>query len=655
MADKSVPEAATAAKSSQEMDINPRITDVHVKIKNSDVMLKLAQKMKAVGIKDIPPKPNRQNDWFQRIQLNNKSESSNAADFTIDVQPDFRFPFAYIVYKVVQHYPSYDLKSHPNISIYTMIMYEQIMFSAFLLLQDDLCRRIKSAWCQTYTRNPEKRDYLNLLQNLQVSSELAEIIECFASVYDPARLECEFIPSLSGGSFKHDFGRLIPPQIFLLMHNLISELRTNVPIEEILRTFYNTHICTVENEQFNVTHFLGGYFLTTEGTCAYNHWIREIVETVFNPAIGRTNVQRPTLARIPFTPQICIHAEPNLYDLLLNYNEEDYPRMASLMSSLSTFFASEKDIPSVPLLSVLEKVGGITTMTHTIETLTLPTWHHLASPTTPITKDATVATLTTSEYAKNIGLFQKPAKSKLTGAIPYPKTADETSWNPKFYLVKQAVHNQNNSSIEFIEFEHARHINPDVFVFQPYERSIQRAALSLTLGIKIQCDEIDAVPVPLPNTLDSLHDNNSCYMSGSLPITYIKPIIPNSTLGNMVIERESDSHMINGLAIRDGGQNILPIFDATNITPSVELPHGFSVEESHALPQYAYTYSAWKSQKDIKFAKTSKYIWSSYRHVEHSNNARNRNIHMYYTFRPMYGTSIPLTKIRNPAMIANIR
>lgn len=655
MTDSKVPPAAEAAKGSQEMDINPRITDVHVKIKNSDTMLKLAQKMKAVGIKDIPPKPNRTNDWLQRIQLNNKSESSNAADFTIDVQPDFRFPFAYIVYKVIQHYPTYDIKSHPNVSLYTMIMYEQIMFTTFLLLQDDLCRRIKSAWCQTYTRDPEKRDYLNLLQNLQISTELAEIIECFASVYDPARLECEFVPSLSGGSFKHDYGRLMPPQIFLLMHNLISELRPNVPIEEILRTFYNTHICTVENQHYNVTHFIGGYFLAQDATRAYNHWIREIVESVFNPALGRTHVQRPTLARVPFTPQVCPNAHPNLYDLLLNYNEEDYPRMTSLMSSISTFFSAEKDIPSVPLLSVLEKVGGITTMTHTIETLTLPTWHYLASPTTPLTKDKTVTPLTTNEYAQSIGLFQAPAKAKLTGAIPYPKTLEDKAWNPKLYLVKQAVHNPDKSPITFVEFDHKDHVNPDVMIFQPYERSIQRAALSLTLGIKIQVDEIDAVPVPLPNILDSLHDNNSCYKSGSMPINLIKPIIPNATIGNLVIEREPDSHLINGFALRDGGINILPIYDATNIAPAIELPHGLNIEEGHAIPQYAFTYTAWKAEENINIKEQSRYIWSSYRHVENSNIANNRNIHMYYTFRPMYGTSVPLIRTRNPAMIANIR
>jgi hypothetical protein len=618
MADTIVPPAAVTAKTDKIIEVNPKITEVHLKIKNSDILAKLAEKYKATGIKEELGKTRAQNDWFQRIDLSNNAESAGSIEHIIDVQPDFRFPFSYFVYYITKIFPALDLKSTPSTSIYTLLAYFTIAFNAFLLLNEELCRPFKSIWAQHYANDHERRDYFRILQTMHVPIEIAQLFENFAAVLDPAKPNCYFVPSLAGSAFLHDFGRMMPPHLFLAMHNTLYNVRNNIPVEEVLRLFYNTHLFTIANVEYRVSNFIGGFFLHQQENCAYTHWIKDLCEAIFSPAVGRALIQRPTLAPVKITT-IQYNGEPNPYDIMCAFSSIDYNSRRSMILANDAFIATNKEMPSVELASILVKTGGISTLTHTIETMTLPTWHNLTPPSKLITKPNEVKEKSSTEIS-TIGNFLNAAP-EFNGKIPYPTLTDK-DWNAKLYLVTNKAYNHLTAPIQYDLFDEDNHLHPDVFIFQPYERNLNRANIAMTLGLKIQADEIDAAIIPLPNSHDSLYDNNSCFLVGSIPLTTIKPVSLTETEANgtKIIERHDKSHEINGLAIRDGGANILPYF-GNEQQAQAGLPPFFQLEDNHNNPSVAATYTAWRETSSCRLPAASRAVWSSYRYVKNSNRA----------------------------------
>jgi hypothetical protein len=633
-------------------DVNPRLTNVNIKIKNSDALSKLKDKFKNLNVHGNATQPRPDNDWLKRLDIDSNSESAHSAQHIIDVQPDQRYPFSYFVYFLTRLFPSLEVKSHPSVSLFTMLSYIQICFNAYILMQEDICRPVKSLWCQQFNNDAERRDYFHFIQTLQIPTEIADIILNLASVLDPSRPDCFFIPSYAGGAFMHDFGRLMPPQIGITMHNLLANTRTNVTVNEVLRQLYNTLLITLNQIPFYVTNFIGGQFQNAQAVNNYDHWLRDLIESFFSPAVGRTHIQRPTLAPVRRTPYAyeANVLNPNLYDFMLNFNQADYQSTRSTLGAISSFIVGNTAIPSIPLGSILVNAGGITTMSHTVESICLPTWHTLAPPTTTLSATANAVTLSDTDMATLTNfLIEQP---EYESTAPFPATLTAAQWNENLYMIHNAAYRRNHPPYETILFDSDMHIHPDVFIFQPYERSLERANVSTTLGLKIQSDEIDSSILPLPNIEDSLYRNNSVYYTGSLPLTKVKPVMFNTTANahTYLIGREIESYTINGLSIRDGGRNVLPVFANANVAPNIVLPRFFAREQNHCNPNLAATYAAWRTTGACPIPDNSRTVWSSYRIVDNSNK-QNRLVHFYYSFRPMFGNSVPLYRTRNPSIL----
>jgi hypothetical protein len=649
-----VPTAATTASApavrslTDQQTVNPRLTQVHFEIKNSAALQALNKKFAVATLNDKPQKLAKQNEWFSDMRLSRNIDQADGEDFIIDVQPDYRFPFSFIVNSCVGNFPRLDIKSHPNVSLYTQIFYELVLFTASLLIQDFLCRKPNSFWAQLYRNDQQRYDYINMLLSCNISQDTAVLIEHFIATDDPNKPRLSFIPTLGGGKFVHDYGRLMPPQIFLAMHNLLADMRNNVPVNEVLRQLYDTLVITVNNNEYHVTHFTGGNFLIGNQNHRAQHWIREIVEDLFCPAVGRAHIQRPTLARIDVTPQVIAETSPNFYDLMLSYNDEDYGRIANLIQRINCFYSSSDEINSVPLSAVIEKAGGITILSHTIEELSFPTWHYFPHPGQEMQAATAITTNTPAQIATRARLYQDAPV--FNGNLPFP-AEEPDDFDRQFYQIASPDDPLVENPIQFKQFR-SNTAHPDVFLFQPYERHVQRAELSTTLGLKICSEEFDAAVIPLPNIADSLYDNNGAYQVGSLPIRMVRPYIPRleQDHGYRIIQRSLNSHEINGFAIRDGGQNIIPIFNMNNIRPDIIQYEGIINEHGHQDNLNAFTYATWRDGDGHNVPERSRTLWSSYRYVTNPGRA-NRAVNFYFSMRPLYGMGTPLIRMRNPSLV----
>lgn len=647
-----VPAEATSAigitnkQKSDSLPVNPLITKIQLDLQNDEALSAMSQRYKHMTIKDNSKIVNQQESWFDRFKVSKNSSTAEGEEFIIDVQPDMRFPFTYIAFNCTQIYPLIEIKSHPSISLFSLIAYEIIIFSAFLLQQDKCCRKPKSLWAQPYDNDAQRQDYIRILLECHITESLAYLIEKFAAVRDPARPNCRFVPTLAGGMFAHDFGRLMPPQIFLYMHNALANLRTSTPPAEVKRQLHAQVVCTIHgNVNMNVSNFIGGYFMHENANAQHENWLLNLIETLFSPSLGRAHQQRPTLAQLPVGHPVADGVNPNFYDLMLNFDENKLTQIQSFVSAVNAFNMNNTSYRVVPLYAVLEKTGGITTLSHTVEPVMMPTWHFLNTASLPITTQGLPVVLTHTEFAAKTHFMVKAPVYK--HKLEYP--SQKCKMKDALYLVKKGKPDKQYPPYKYKIFDSSKHISSDVLLFQPYDRNLERASFSTTLGIKIVSEDIDAAVLPLPNLTDSLHENNSAYIQGSVPIEMVQPIMISTNQQDVVriIERAPHSRTANGFALRDGHQNIIPVFADEDVDEQIEGLQGLIREENHVDPDLAFTYTAWTDGEDNPVPDDTVHLWSSYRHVKQGNTV-DRQINMYYSFRPMYGLGIPLIKISDP-------
>lgn len=127
-------------------------------------------------------------------------------------------PTPYFMYNVAEEYPELNLISHPFVRTFTLIAYQQLMLNDYLLICDIHARGNISIFAQSYKNDALKSDYLlqTRLMNSYVPPDLELLINNLASTYDPQRRLQSYVPSLAGFDFNLDFGRIVPPSMFIL-------------------------------------------------------------------------------------------------------------------------------------------------------------------------------------------------------------------------------------------------------------------------------------------------------------------------------------------------------------------------------------------------------------------------------------------------------
>lgn len=119
-----------------------------------------------------------------------------------------------MLYNTIAQYPSLDVKSYPYVSPFSLIAYQQILLTGHLLLMDIHHRPQTSKFANAYRQDNGLNDFLTLLTQCTVPSDLDPLITQLTSVRDPSRPDLVFVPNLGSFTWNHDFGRLVPPHTY---------------------------------------------------------------------------------------------------------------------------------------------------------------------------------------------------------------------------------------------------------------------------------------------------------------------------------------------------------------------------------------------------------------------------------------------------------
>lgn len=611
-------------------------------IRNGDALAKLAKRLQPVLLEPEAPPQTPTADFFQRLNMASKIEANLGSAFTIDVQPDFRFPMYYSIYNTVRLFPQLDIKCYPYVSPFTLIAYEQALIYAHLLLSDIHYRPTTSSHANFYRRDNSTGDLLSKLMEATVPQHLEPLIQQLISVYDPNHPDLCYTPNLAAFSWTHDFGRLLPINIMFAAHNCIATSRINNPTpESVTLDFYNTTVTTVNGVHYTVANLIGGWYSTANQSYAHDNWLNTAVEEIFNPIVGRALTNRPTLKKLTVTPTAYNQADQiNPYSYALAYSETNLQTLMHFIDNLSDFTKAAKR-GTKTVLQLSAESSGITLLSHSLEPPTLPTWHAFDhGQVNPVHR-------TDAQYAEDIHFMRPKILGEGELAVPTP---DECL--PILALVMTADCTANNDPFPADTFDSNRNVRPPVHYFQPYDRSSSTLNYTVILGIKIESAELDAVAIPTPNQWDSLIDNNSRYRQGSVPVSQLYSTIPSQAHPIIISRRilHPDYEDPIGLAIVDMSRNILPRFGNAHVTaPGAHLPGFVPVQRVHRAND-AFTYTATHGDNDYPTHGRLFYLWSSYRYVEVPN-ASTPSIHFFYSLRGMYGTAVLLQRSDNPARL----
>lgn len=164
-------------------------------------------------------------------------------------------------------------------------------------------------------------------------------------------------------------------------------------------------------------------------------------------------------------------------------------------------------------------------MTHSIETICLPTFHKFDVIKIDDTEKTPPAiNILSGKYYATKAKFMESGPT-FTKAFLYPE--DESTINIDLYRVENATFDPDENPITYELFSARTHVAPNVLWFQPYNKSGQSIELSLTIGLKIIQNELDGIIVPLPNLTEDLTTNNSFYLQGSVQISKVNSFIPS--------------------------------------------------------------------------------------------------------------------------------
>lgn len=315
--------------------------------------------------------------------------------------------------------------------------------------------------------------------------------------YDPQGRLRLYVQSFAAYDFLSDFGRFVPPSMFILAHHLLASSRTNAEPETMLRTFYATNILQVGKTLYTPANFIGGYFDRLQRSTNHTNWINSRFEKIFNPVIGRALIQRTTLEKTRLQIQQFANAESvNPHDFLLCYSENNIEKILEIITDNSSFLKSESKATKMLSQLTLENSTSINIIDHSIWSTTLLTLHILPPPTvTCVQETDELNDRANARYIK----FLQPApefKSKLPSPIPEIEQA--------LYIVGKDPYNPDEPPFSYKEFDRPRHVYPEVLWFQPYSKNTSAINFSLTLDLLIESSYINAVSIPVPNIWISL-------------------------------------------------------------------------------------------------------------------------------------------------------
>jgi len=346
-------------------------------------------------------------------------------------------------------------------------------------------------------------DFVDILLQLKVPTFMSTILQSIAPTRDARRTNLPFIPTLNGFSFMHDFGRTFPSLIFWHAHHLLATTQANINPNEFMRMFFLEPIITINNDDFTVNQFFGDLYLQgVNEPRRHTKWIQVLLRQLFNPIVGRRLLQRPSLADVRLHRlNVNTCADINPYTYLFGYSRSNRTNLQPTLADISRYFAETGH--KLDISEFLAAVAGPTVLTHSYESVPLPTWHRL--PPVPANNNNVPVHETDVTYAGRINFLVHRAAHR--GALP--ACPEQLATVANLYLVDNQAYNPAEAPFKMQLFDEYAHVTPDVLWFSPFDINTSSLTLSLVNGFKIESGDIDGTVVPHPNVLDPLSSNDS--------------------------------------------------------------------------------------------------------------------------------------------------
>ncbi|KAK9891750.1 hypothetical protein WA026_016547 [Henosepilachna vigintioctopunctata] len=215
------------SKRPKQAPSNKHSTSVNFNISNETSLSDPAKRYNPTPGPSPTLQPTKKGTYFEKLDVAVRMELDHGTSNVIDIQPDLRFPFQYSTYCITERYPELNVKSHPSTSTFILICYDQIILNTYLLI------------CELHSR--------------ELSSYSTFKYESF--------------------SFHLDVGQILPPQLMIVCHNLLSSVRSNADPETILRQLYASLILDIDRTRYTSSQFLGGYFDIAQRPTTHRNWI----------------------------------------------------------------------------------------------------------------------------------------------------------------------------------------------------------------------------------------------------------------------------------------------------------------------------------------------------------------------------------------------
>jgi hypothetical protein len=625
-------------------------------IRNSQKLRSISKKYERPEPTPNPeaPAPAPRVNIFERMDIAGNSRHDNSLRAIIDVIPDTRYPVLFIIFHVIKLYVDKEQQSAPLMTPATFTAYCLFLLYGFLLLNDYHGRSSPSFYASDFMDSDTRSQLFEALKRAYVPPFMITLFHGLTDTSDPRRPGLQYFASLAAARFQTDFGRIIPAQIFLAMHNISADQDTSRPGINAMNTlmhhvlFYGT---TATTGPLYVAQFIGAS--TSSGT--YRNWLYNAILSVFSPVTGKSLLRRTNIEHVPLFPQfISIPQDStaaaqtnNLYTIFLNANPRNVKSTQSFIIEFSNIASSLYDA-KFQLGAIPDDLSGVSILTHGYSQFALPTWHYLEVSDTPAGHKATDS----ETYATKIKYLQPLAYAKKQ-ILKYPAAASQIT---KFlYLVEDIAHDATNEpkSDKIITFQEDVHIAPKVQWLQPYSQGDQAISYSAISGLIIESFEIDGSSVPLPDTTIGMRFANNQFLQGSIPLTHVHH--GASEQGYHPYHRSTVMKNAQKISLDfyNLAQSRLPNFDldtADPYTPTV-IP-GFTI-----VPHLRGLFASFSK---LSFMSTSAplvserfHVWSPYRYVVEEQDAvpSESQILMLINHRCLYGTSVPLTGTENPSAL----
>lgn len=463
---------------------------------------------------NAPSEPKPVGTYFTNLRLKPRLDVDKGSTFTIDVQPDMRFMTYYVSYTTTEAHEEIVISNNPYCSVPSLIGYKLHQFIFQHLIFDIHARKTKSPYCTIFEDEARLTAYLTNTLQTKVSIDLCIPLEQLAPAFDPLRSRLEFVPNMANFHFKLDFGRSIPAYVYFIVHNILADCTEFTSTQDVMNLIYSTVFITFGGIDYTISNLFGGPYDDGQNTSSHANWFRNSFETTMMPIIGYVLSERPTLVHLPIkipnfenedviNPYVyltvgCIDNVPNVLEFIMNISDVINMNTSDLK----------------PLGQLFTKVSGLTILSHSLESASLPTWHTLKYSNKEETRKRKI---NDQVFAQKVQFLT--VGPSYTGTLKYPTTAHTIK--PELYLVQNKKFSPNKTPVPYTLFKPQYHLLPDVFWLQPYVRSTSLLNHTVILGIKIESEEFDGVTIPLPNPQSTLIDENSMYAQGAVPYEHL--------------------------------------------------------------------------------------------------------------------------------------